>query len=175
MSARVSFSAVALAVAMFAAETAAAQNVADAVSAGLTSRFETVSGHVLSASESVPEDQYSYRPTEEVRTMGELFTHVAGAHFGYCAAISGQQVPASARGNASTKAEIVATVRASRDFCLAAYRGASGNALGETIQVFGGSDTRAGTMIQNLAHSNLHYGNIVTYMRGIGMVPPSSE
>jgi uncharacterized damage-inducible protein DinB len=154
---------------------AAGQNVAEAVSEALTRRFDTVSGHVLRAAEVVPEESYSYRPTEEVRSLSELFLHVAGAHFAYCAAVSGESVPETARGEVATKAEIVARVSVSRDFCLSAYRGTTGDALGATIDVLGSQDTRAGTLIQNLAHTNLHYGNIVTYMREIGLVPPSSE
>lgn len=152
-----------------------AQSVADAVSASLRDRFEVVSGHILAAAEGVPEDQYSYRPTEEVRDLAGLFTHVAGAQFGYCAAVSGEPVPATAQGEVKTKAEIVARVRASREFCLAAYRDTSGDALAETVDVFGEEQTRVWILTQNLGHDNLHYGNIVTYMRALGMVPPSSE
>ena len=34
---------------------------------------------------------------------------------------------------------------------------------------------RANPLINNLAHNNEHYGNLVTYMRAKGLVPPSSE
>ncbi|MEX2582972.1 MAG: DinB family protein [Gemmatimonadota bacterium] len=154
---------------------ASAQALAEAVTSGLTGRFETVSGHVLSAAEGVPEEQYSYRPTDEVRTLGEMFGHVAVAQFAYCAAISGAELPASARGAATSKADIVQRVSASRDFCIGVYRGTTGEALGGAVSIFGNEDTRVGGLIQNLAHSNLHYGNIVTYMRALGLVPPSSE
>jgi uncharacterized damage-inducible protein DinB len=30
-------------------------------------------------------------------------------------------------------------------------------------------------VLENTAHDNEHYGNIVTYMRMLGMVPPSSQ
>jgi uncharacterized damage-inducible protein DinB len=152
-----------------------AQSASDAVTAGLLSRFETVSGNILTAAERVPEDRYSYRPTEEVRTMGELFLHVAQAHFGYCAAAGGEAVPASVRQPAASKAEIVERVRQSRDFCLQVYRRNWGDALAETLPLFGGTEDRATILIQNVAHDNLHYGNIVTYMRSIGLVPPSSD
>lgn len=154
--------------------TAHAQDVAGAVSAGLLARYETVGENLVRSAEIVPEDRYSYRPTEDVRTLGELFTHVTTAHFGYCAAVSGQTPPAAMRTPGTTREQIIANLRASRDFCLEAYRGAA-SGLGETIAVFGNSDTRAGVLIQNVAHSNLHYGNVVTYMRAIGLVPPSSE
>lgn len=154
---------------------AGAQAVPGAVRDGLVSQLETVSGHILSAAEQVPEGQYGYQPTEEVRTFGELVSHVADAHFGYCSAIAGGSPPAAAEMDASTKAEIVRRFRASRDYCLQVYRRVDGATLGESIDVFGSPSTRAWTMIQNVSHDNLHYGNVITYMRSIGMVPPSSQ
>lgn len=154
---------------------ASAQSVEEAVAAGLLQRFETVSGNLVESANRVSEEQYGYRPTEDVRTLGELFTHVTSAHYAYCAAVSGQSVPAGARTPATTKAEIVANLTASRDFCLSAYRSAGTSALAETIPLFGNEDTRAGVLIQNVAHSNLHYGNVVTYMRELGLTPPSSD
>lgn len=154
--------------------TAPAASAQDAVASALLDRFETVSGHVLAAAEQVPEGDYGYQPTDEVRTFGEMVDHVADAHFGYCSAIGGD-APAAVGSEASTKSEIVERFRASRDFCLDVYRGAGSEDLGETVSIFGGEGTRVGVLVQNVAHDNLHYGNIVTYMRSLGMVPPSSQ
>ena len=43
-----------------------------------------------------------------------------------------------------------------------------------TMMQANGSRTRIGTLIYNTSHINEHYGNIVTYMRINGLVPPSS-
>lgn len=153
---------------------APAASAQDATSSALLDQFETVSGHVLNAAEQVPEGDYGYQPTEEVRTFGEMVDHVADAHFGYCGALGGD-APAAAGSDASTKSEIVERYRASRDFCLDVYRQAGSADLQETISVFGGEDSRVGVLVQNVTHDNLHYGNIVTYMRSLGMVPPSSQ
>ena len=32
----------------------------------------------------------------------------------------------------------------------------------------------AGPLMANITHANLHYGNVITYMRMLGLVPPSS-
>ena len=149
------------------------QSLADAVSATMVDRFEVVSGNLLAAAERVPADQYGYRPTEDVRALGELFTHVTGAHYGYCAAVMGE--PAPRRAQPENREQIIEALRASRDFCLRAYRETRGDALGGQIDVFGSSNSRVGVLLQNIAHDNLHYGNVVTYMRSIGLVPPSSE
>lgn len=154
---------------------AAAQSVPAATQQGLTDQLETVSGYVLSAAQQVSEDDYGFQPTEEVRTFGELISHVADAHFAYCTAIGGGESPAAAGADATTKSEIVQRFRASRDYCLNVYRSAEGSTLAGAIDVFGSESTRVETMIQNVTHDNLHYGNIVTYMRSLGMVPPSSQ
>ena len=31
-----------------------------------------------------------------------------------------------------------------------------------------------GPLIDNVAHTSLHYGNVITYMRLLGLTPPSS-
>ncbi len=152
-----------------------AQSVADAVSAGLLDRFEVVSGYLLAAAERIPEEHYDYRPAEEVRTISEQFNHVAAAHLAYCAAVLGEPSPPAARGNAAGKDAIVERFRISRDFCLEAYRRPWGDALAEEIPVLGETQTRAWVLIQNATHDNSHYGNIVTYMRTLGLVPPSTD
>jgi len=45
----------------------------------------------------------------------------------------------------------------------------------EMVSFFGMKATRLGIMDFNTAHNMEHYGNLVTYMRVLGMVPPSSQ
>jgi uncharacterized damage-inducible protein DinB len=45
----------------------------------------------------------------------------------------------------------------------------------EPVQVFGRDATRLYALEFNMGHDFEHYGNIVTYMRLKGMVPPSSQ
>ena len=50
----------------------------------------------------------------------------------------------------------------------------------ETVTISGPNNrqvqvVRATRLILNFAHNNEHYGNLVTYMRIKGIVPPSSE
>lgn len=156
-------------------EMAQAQGMSDAVPSALTSQFESVSGYLLSAAEQVSEDDYSFAPTEEVRNLGGILGHVAGAHYAYCSAARGEEAPAAAQQEATTKAEIVEKLRASRDYCLQGFRQTSADQLGQSANVFGSESDVISAMLGVLVHDNLHYGNIVTYMRSIDMVPPSSQ
>ena len=46
--------------------------------------MDLVKGYLTKAAAQVPEDQYAFKPTPDVRSMGELFAHVADANFGIC-------------------------------------------------------------------------------------------
>src|SRR5688572_10785888 len=58
--------------------------------ASVRSGWERVRGHVLAAAERVPEADYAYRPVETVRTMGQLFAHIAGSQHLFCAGALGE-------------------------------------------------------------------------------------
>ena len=49
------------------------------------------------------------------------------------------------------------------------------NALNRTVKVFAGERSAQWALLYSTVHDDEHYGNIVTYMRMLGMVPPSSQ
>src|SRR3954467_12878749 len=69
----------------------------------------------------IPEDKYSFKATPEVRSFGELFTHVAGAEAMFCAMALGEKPPAEDAVKATTRAAILAALDASAKSCDAAY------------------------------------------------------
>lgn len=123
--------------------------------------FAEVSGWLLRAAEVVPPDKYSYKPAPTVRSFGEMLGHVADGYNYYCGRATGQQVEWSdAVANGKTdKGTIVAALKASTSACTAAHDG---------------KGAASPLLLQNFGHANLHYGNIVTYMRMLGLVPPST-
>ena len=122
--------------------------------------FAEVSGWVTKAADLVPADKYTYRPATTVRTFGQLIGHIVDSHNWYCARAGGQNVEWSdpVEKGKTDKATLVQKLKQSIDTC---------------ATVYGGSG-QIGVLFANIAHSNLHYGNIITYMRMLGMVPPSS-
>jgi uncharacterized damage-inducible protein DinB len=123
--------------------------------------FEEVSGWITMAAQGVPADKYSYRPAKDVRTFGELIGHVADGYNFYCSRAAGKRVEWSdaVANGATDKATLAAKLKASTAVCAAAHGGAS---AGSPL------------LIQNYGHTNLHYGNVITYMRMLGLKPPSS-
>jgi len=133
-------------------------------------------GNLNQAAEELPESLYAYRPTPDVRTMGELFAHVAGAQKAYCALALGEKAPdeRDVEKAARTKAAIVAALKESNTYCERAYA-QSDDKVKASADIFGQQHPRYYALIANAAHDAEHYGNVVTYMRLNKLVPPSSR
>jgi uncharacterized damage-inducible protein DinB len=138
--------------------------------------WKSVIGNVNQAADELSEQMYTYRPTPEVRTFGELFAHIAGSQKMYCAMALGEKVPGEddVEKNAKTKAAIVAALKASNEYCERAYTQPD-ESLRAPVDIFGEQHPRFYALIANASHDGEHYGNIVTYMRLNKMVPPSSR
>ena len=169
------FLAVAVA-ALFVPTTAVAQSnpFVDAAKA----QFAAIKNNVLRTAEKVPEDLYAFKPTPEVRSLGQLVAHIADGNFGICGAGSTMKptmsgVEKSTGGNG--KAAIQKALAASFEFCESAWASMDATRSGETVKTFLGVQPRFSVLSFNTAHVWEHYGNLVTYIRLKGIVPPSSE
>ena len=162
------------------AQAGRAADPAPSAVASVRELWQTSRDYVLAAAEQVPESDYGFRPTPDVRTLGQLFTHVAGSQRMLCAMALGERNAFGPVG--TTKAEVVAALRASNDYCARAYATSDADAMklappSDSISaaLLGTSRTRFYVLAVNAWHDNEHYGNIVTCMRLRGMVPPSSQ
>lgn len=131
--------------------------------------------NLIKAAEKMPEADYSFKPTPEMRTWGELMMHVAGNQFRNCGVVKGgeQTTPDLTK---TKKTDIVATLKASFDVCDAAWDSLNaGNAYEMLSNGRGGERSKLGTMIYNSQHNAEEYGYGSPYMRLRGVIPPSSE
>ena len=142
--------------------------------ADIRAHWKTMSGYVLQSAMDVPEEKYSYKPTPAVRSFGELFAHVAGAQSMFCAMALGEKAPAEDAVNATTKAGLIDALKQSNANCERAYAQSDAAAASST-DVFGEQHTRLYALMMNATHDGEHYGNLITYLRMNGMVPPSSR
>ena len=133
-------------------------------------------GYVTQAAEELSDSMYAYRPTPDVRSFGELFAHIAGSQFMFCAMALGDNIPGEGdiEKTAKGKAAILKALKESNTYCERAYT-QSDDKLKPMIDVFGQQHPRFYALIANASHDGEHYGNIVTYMRLNKMVPPSSR
>jgi uncharacterized damage-inducible protein DinB len=128
------------------------------------------------AAEQMSEEDYAFKPTPEVRSFGQLLAHVADADYGFCSAVKGERAPVSAvEKTKTTRADIQKALSEAFAYCAGAYEGMT-DAKAKTMVEFRGKPRPAlAVLIFRTYHSLLHYGNVVTYMRLRGKVPPSTE
>ena len=164
--------------ALLGATPALAQTGAQPTSAVQTSRmlWEQLSGWITTAASELPESTYAFRPTPQVRSLGQLVGHVAGAQYLICGAAMGEppRKEDDIEKTKSSKADLVAALKASNDYCAKAYAQTDKASQGQT-RLFGENRTRLYALMLNATHDGEHYGNMVTYMRLNGIVPPSSR
>ena len=127
----------------------------------------------------MPEAKYNFKPVDTVRTFGAILAHVAGASYEFCSAAKGEKTP-HAEGefeeSAKTKAAIVKALDGAIAYCDEVYKTLDDTKAAQIVAgAFGGPPgARAANLIGNTNHFNEHYGNLVTYLRINGLVPPSS-
>jgi len=150
---------------------------ANPVSAGSKAMFQMIAGYVTRSADKVGEDLYSFKPTPEVRSFGQLIGHVAEENFGICATAAGEKPPMTdIEKTKTTKADLVSALAASVAYCNKIYSGMTDARGAEVVPFFGQLKLpRTSILDFNVAHDYEHYGNMVTYMRLKGIVPPSSE
>jgi uncharacterized damage-inducible protein DinB len=145
-------------------------------SAGLKNLYTTSRGWILRAAQTMPEEHYTFKPTPDVRSFGELIGHIANTQYNFCAPARKTASPNkdNIEKTATTKAALVAALQEAFAFCDPAYE-ISDAGMTEAVKM-GQREAAAGyTLTFNVAHNFEHYGNIVTYMRLKGLVPPSSD
>ena len=134
--------------------------------------WQISSGYVLAAAEQMPEGRYGFKPTPDVRSFGDVILHVASAHQLLCGIVLGEKE--KDLGKPSTKADLVSALKSSIQYCERAYAVSDADAM-KPATVFDQPRTQLYALMTNAWHDSEHYGNIVTYMRLQGMVPPSSQ
>jgi uncharacterized damage-inducible protein DinB len=137
--------------------------------------FGIAKADVLGSLDKVPEDLWSYQPTKDIRTFGQLFAHIADGQYEFCGVASeGKSVSKDIEKSAKSRGEIVAALKDAFAYCDSAFATMTDATAAETVKFFGMTVTRLGAMDFNTAHTMEHYGNLVTYMRLKNIVPPSS-
>ena len=163
-------------VALLAAFAAAAYAQSSSVAADVKMTYQQVKGYILKSADKMPEEHYSFKPVPEVRSFGQLLGHIADAQYAFCGSATGAKPePRGIEKSKTTKAELTAALKEAFAYCDEAYNQMTDANAGEAVKLFGRDRTRAGALAFNNAHDYEHYGNLVTYMRMKGLVPPSSE
>jgi len=149
---------------------------ADPLSAGAKGMFGMAKNNILKSADKMPEENYAFKPTPDVRSFGQILGHVADAQYLFCSAVIGEKNPAPGIEKSKTsKADLVQALNDAFSYCDKAYNAMTDAHAAEMVKFFGRDQAKLSVLAFNNAHNFEHYGNLVTYLRLKGLVPPSSE
>ena len=160
-----------------AAQAAPAAPPAQPLSATLKGMWDGLKLNLVQSADKMPEADFAFQPTREVMTYGQLLAHVANSSFSYCARGKGEDNPNKEdfQKTRTAKADITRALNDAVAYCDAVYGGMTDVAAMELVKSGQNLVPKARFLITNISHDNEHYGNLVTYMRIKGLVPPSTE
>jgi uncharacterized damage-inducible protein DinB len=132
---------------------------------------------VVASAEAMPDDGYAFKPSADVRSFGALIGHLADEHYMICSGVKGEPNPKAGVGfeTFATKAEFVQAIKDSIAYCDPVYAAATDAPKMTQPTAPNRRDTPFSSLLMNVTHDSEHYGNIVTYLRMKGIVPPSSQ
>jgi uncharacterized damage-inducible protein DinB len=129
--------------------------------------------------EAVPAEKYSWRPGEGVRSIGEVYAHIATANYGIARAL-GTPLPAgidpkTINAAASDKAKTLQTLKDSFAHFRAAILAIKDADLNNAQKMFGQDTTVRGAFFLITGHFGEHLGQSIAYARQNNIVPPWTE
>lgn len=149
---------------------------ANPITASEKGLYSFVSNAVIGAAQKMPEENYSFKPTPEVRSFGQLVGHVADASYMFCSQAVGEANPMKDIEKTKTsKADLVAAVTDAVAYCNKAFDSMTDAKGSQMVKLMNFDMARLTLLSLNTAHTDEHYGNMVTYLRIKGIVPPTSE
>jgi uncharacterized damage-inducible protein DinB len=158
-----------------------ADELSPSLAGGANAMHAVIRRNLAEAAENMPADEYTFRPTPELRTFGQIIGHLVKANFFFCSQAAGEKSPATADYEQITgKAALVKALNDSFVYCDRVYAATNDANFIQPVQIAhvagaGSSNTvRGAVLIYNIAHNNEHYGNLAVYMRLKGHVPPST-
>jgi len=136
-------------------------------------RLKTI---LISSAEKMPEENYNFKPTEAIRSYGQLVGHVADAQYMFCSVALGEKNHGlKIEQTKTTKADLVAALKEAVAYCDKAYDSMTDASGSQMVKLFDMDLPKLGALSINNMHDMEHYGNMVTYMRLKNIVPPTSE
>jgi uncharacterized damage-inducible protein DinB len=145
----------------------------------VTATYEGVKDYILRASVKMPAEHFDFRPTPDVRSFRDLIAHLTDANYLLCPPALGVPNP---NGDVVDNIEkrqlardaLLKELRISFEMCDRAYAGLTDANAADPVP-FNGKRPRLGLLWFHVSRAYEHYGNVVTYLRLKGIVPPSSE
>jgi uncharacterized damage-inducible protein DinB len=145
------------------------------VRAELLHDLDDVQKKILSLASAIPADKYSWRPVHGVRSVSEVYMHIAGGNYTLVSFVGERQMlDTGSYERVTEKPRVIEELRRSFDFLRSAILNTSDADLDKPIHMFGIDGTERAAFLMALNHIHEHLGQSVAYARMNGVVPPWS-
>lgn len=144
---------------------------------GYDGEWSHVSRQLLALAEATPAEKFAWRPAPGVRSIGEVYMHIAIANF-YLLSVTGAKEPevkVSMEKTVTTKADVIDWLKRSLDAVPAARAQLKPADYQRKVSIDNKTVTVDGMYLRIIVHANEHMGQSVAYARMNGIVPPWSE
>src|ERR1700741_4024934 len=133
-------------------------------------------GILLRSTKKMTKKNSTLKPVDTVRTYGQIIGHIADAQYLFCSSASGEKNPdLKIEKSKTSKADLVSALKDSFVYCDKVYDSMTDASGSQIVKLFGTDTPKLGALDFNNIHNMEHYGNLTTYMRIKGIVPPTSE
>jgi uncharacterized damage-inducible protein DinB len=163
---------------LFLTATALLAQAPEGIWQGYDGEWTHVSQQLIALAEATPPEKFSWRPATGVRSVSEVYMHIAIANF-YLLSVTGPKMPADLNVNMektiTSKAEVVAWLKRSLEAVKTAHAATTPKDLERKVKIADREATVDGMYLRIIVHANEHMGQLVAYARMTGVVPPWSK
>jgi hypothetical protein len=139
--------------------------------------YQSVQRNLVEAAEKMPEANYGFRPTPEIRPFGQLVAHAALTQFGTCSLLKGEPSPRKDEKEDAprTRAEAIALLKASTEYCDPLVTPLTDTTMPEMVKAKDMQVAKGLLPASLISHGQEMYGTMAVYLRLKGIVPPTTE
>ncbi len=146
---------------------------------GYDGEWGHVSRQLIALAEATPADKFAWRPAPGIRSVSEVYMHIAMANF-YLLSVTGPKMPADLKSadlekTVTAKADVIDWLKRSLDAVKVAHAVVRPDDLQRKVKVNGVDATVDGMYLRIIVHANEHMGQLIAYARMSGVVPPWSK
>jgi len=146
---------------------------------GYDGEWRHVSRQLIALAEATPAEKFSWRPAPGIRSVSEVYMHIATANF-YLLSVTGPKMPPDMKPEqmektVTAKADVIDWLKRSLEAVKTAHLAVKPDDLSRKVKVFGRDATVDGMYLRIIVHANEHMGQLIAYARMTGVVPPWSK
>jgi uncharacterized damage-inducible protein DinB len=139
--------------------------------------LDEVQDKITQLATAVPAEKYTWRPATGVRSISEVYMHIAGGNY-FLATFVNVQPPSTMPKDieaVSDKKLVLAELQKSFDHLRSIIRSTPEADFDKSVNLFGKPATERAVFVTILNHLHEHLGQSIAYARMNGVVPPWSH